>query len=125
MEVAEDQADFLARLPDAMRVYHGFMERSQCNGYFQFMIALWNKATNAPETYVIGSPGHKFEGLPPFTLAGAETVSPKIGRWPATDGNTANLRDFISEQRRTPWEDGTYRVGGYAELTTVTEHGRI
>lgn len=122
---AADQQEFLTALPDMMRDVHRVMEQ-RGEGFFSFHIALWNDLQHRAETYVIGSPGHLFPALPAFTLAGANpAVGPPVDRslWPSAGLTRAQALAIIQEQRRSPWPDGTYRVGGFAELTTVDATG--
>lgn len=125
MEDAVDQRGFLAALPDVMRETYAVAEQIG-DGFFQFTIALWNAAAARPETYVIGTPGHTFPGLPPFALAGANpSVMPPVDRslWPSPQPTRGEVLAIIEQQRRTPREDGTIHVGGFAELTTVDAAG--
>lgn len=123
---ARTQSEFLASIPEVVRDCFAVLERARMRGFFQFIIALWNEAEARPETYVIGSPGHTFPSLPPFTLAGADPViMPEIDRslWPSTEPTRAEALAIIQEQRRTRFPDGAYRVGGFAELATVDASG--
>lgn len=124
---ARTQGEFLASIADVVRDCFSVMERAGDGGYFQFVIATWKATVSRAETYVIGSPGHTFPpSLPPFTLAGADPIiMPAVSRalWPSAEPTRSEALAIIREQRRTPFDDGTYRVGGSAELTTVDSSG--
>lgn len=114
--------EFLGKLPSFL-----FSVELEPGGYMQCTIALWNSADRQAEAYVIGTPGHTFSGLAPFTVAGVGAVTmPKLDDscWP--DGKDLTRRGalgIIKAQRRSREPDGSIHVGGFAELTTVSEKG--
>jgi hypothetical protein len=126
LERCGSQREFRDHLPPLMRTLYE-VTRKVSSGYFQFAIGLWNAAQRRPEAYVIGTPGHTFPDLGPFMPAGiGESVMPEVDRslWPRGDELTRDeALAIIKAQRRHRQADGSIHVAGFAELTTVNEHG--
>ena len=123
----------LAMMPGLLRKACGSNRRQL--GYDEptrFLIACWGK--DGAQAWVVTSGGHAC-GLEPFKLTRvrnwidmdpalvAETLGRDIKRCgdgfdPWRDG----LR-LIEAQRKHPFEDGSYAVGGFAEIASVTSEG--
>ncbi|GMO36570.1 hypothetical protein BwSF12_47260 [Bradyrhizobium ottawaense] len=108
--------------------------------YRPFELNLAGFFRGCPSLFFIRTPGHDSSGigLRPYLIC--PVGSTFFGPWPsdelvaatgfvAPDPDDApedivnGLRDLINLQRRTPADDGYSRVGGYAELTTISPDG--
>ncbi|MEY9184887.1 hypothetical protein [Bradyrhizobium sp. USDA 313] len=114
------------------------VEEFRLDQYFELILAgFFNKQ---PMVFFIRTPGeHNSMGDWPAYFACP--VGPTLfGPWPSADLIAAagfvnpdpdngpeqiasGLRELLELQRRTPAEDGFSRVGGYAEITTITPMG--
>lgn len=104
--------------------------------YRPFELNLAGFSRGRPAIFFIRTPGHDSSGvgLQPFLcLPVGQTM---FGPWPGDVANgvapepddapekiVEGLRELIKLQRRVPADDGYSRVGGYAELTTVSPDG--
>lgn len=129
LEIAETQQEALEALPSVARKAHRrateLADATSPAPSLQLCAALWSAERRCPEGYVVGSPG-RFESIPPFTLCKTSGMaSPAVDRalWPNGELSPAAARRLIEAQRRTPAADGTFRIGGAAELITVSADG--
>ena len=125
LDEAAGQREFLISLPGLMRDLYEVAERAG-GATFQFTIGLWNAVDCQAETYVIGTPGHTFPDLQPFTLAGVKAIAmPPVDRalWPAGKVTADDARTILEAQRGHRDEGGAVRVGGFGELTTIDTAG--
>lgn len=125
---AVDQRAALAALPALFAAAHEELHEQEFEGAFiQGCIGLWADADDKPRGLVIGSPGHDFPGgLGPFELADVSGIaSPAVDRsyWPEGEVTRESALRLVLEQRKTPGEDGIFRVGVAADLVTVDTTG--
>jgi len=95
---------------------------------FNLFVAIWSEGRQQPEGYAISSRGSAFYGYLEKVLSGGVCRVKAHIQPPAElvfDPNHAE-RDglaLLEVQRRYAMPDGTYIVGGTAQLTTVNEAG--
>lgn len=128
------QAALVMRLPELAECYQNeitkadFGESGPLPRFVQFYIAMHCRETDEGRAYIIGSaPGTFGSSYEPGTVRRIGTMfqPPLSGDpFPAhTFDPTTNAAEAMQLARHEPFDDNTYRVGGWADMATVTASG--
>lgn len=125
-EQSATQEDAFAALPAAIAAgYEAVSSITGGTGKFRVLIAAWWMATREPRVYFAFTAGYGPAEMKPFALNRLNfMLAPDIPHIdPSRLRERQQARRLIEAQRRKPWPDGIYRIGGCAELTTVDGDG--
>lgn len=135
---ARTQARALAALPAVAAEIKAFNVAGNPPGDhdLQLFVAIWSDCSDRGEAWILSTNRAYFgEGYMPGTLAEIEKLigmDIDLGALQGRRIDYSDARSFDAEcdglalleaQRRKPWDDGVFFVGGHAELSTVTRTG--
>lgn len=126
LEKAGTQKEALDALPAAAEAAFNDLRIAGQDPSFRLLVALWRLDWREPETYLICCPKFRSSQCRPFTLNRfSNIITPPVPAppdWTGADVRSEAIR-LIEAQHFELFDDGTYRVGGSAELTTVDASG--
>ena len=121
--------DEVEKIAAAKAAYPGDFARLQnAPAMTHLFIAMWSDHLQEAQAFILASPGNHFgTAYTPYTVARVgEVVQPPVDRnlYPPRQAvDAAWAIPLIEAQRQTRAENGTYRVGCFAELITVCDKG--
>lgn len=131
----KSQREFLSALPAHLTAMERYNLASMAEGgseycgpmptFVQAYVALWSIERRQPEAYICGSSHGTFAGYQPGQVCGVGRVLQPMTQFEVVSDqfDVAAARELIELQRQETDERGIHRVGGGADMASVSRDG--